>query len=56
MQDLNTATNTLNEMSDLGDGGTSLAFTDDPLDPQVLGKLPQKTGFAYIPVALSATV
>jgi hypothetical protein len=52
---LDTATNTATEMSDLATGGTPIAFTDDPSDPQLQAILPS-TGFAYIPVALSATV
>jgi hypothetical protein len=53
---VNTATNTASEITDLASGGTSVAFTDDPLDQQLLDDLPSDTGYAYIPVALSATV
>jgi hypothetical protein len=53
---LDTATNTASEMNDLATGGTPIAFTDDGSDSQLLNELPRSTGFAYIPVALSATV
>lgn len=53
---LDTATNTASEISDLAAGGTPIAFTDDPSDPQLVNELPKSTGFAYIPVAVSATV
>ena len=55
--DLNTATNTASEISDLATGNTPVAFTDDPWDAQLNGPLTSgSTTFAYIPVALSATV
>ncbi len=54
---LNTATNTASEIGDLASGGAPIAFTDDPWDPQLNNDLaPTKTAYAYIPVALSATV
>jgi len=54
---LNTATNTASEISDLVAGNTPIAFTDDPWDSQLNGALTSGSGsFAYIPVALSATV
>ncbi len=54
---LNTATNTASEISDLAAGNTPVAFTDDPWDTQLNSGLTSgTTKFAYIPVALSATV
>jgi len=54
---LDTATNTGSEINDLAAGNTPVAFTDDPWDTQLNGVLSSGTAkFAYIPVALSATV
>jgi hypothetical protein len=54
---LDTATNTQSEILDLASGNTPVAFTDDPWDSQLNSPLTSgKTTFAYIPVALSATV
>jgi hypothetical protein len=54
---LDTATNTANEVTDLSTGGTPIAFSDDPWDAQLNSPLTSgSASFAYIPVALSATV
>ena len=54
---LNTATNTQSEINDLATGNTPVAFTDDPWDTTLNQVLTSgKSKFAYIPVALSATV
>lgn len=54
---LNTATNTASEISDLVSGGTPVAFSDDPWDAQLNEGLTSGSAtYAYIPVALSATV
>ncbi|HVC70610.1 MAG TPA: hypothetical protein VNC61_10205 [Acidimicrobiales bacterium] len=52
---LDTATNTGSEIDDLAGGNTPIAFTDDPWDTQLDSALTSGK-FAYIPVALSATV
>jgi hypothetical protein len=54
---LDTATNTASEVTDLSTGGTPIAFSDDPWDSQLNNPLTSgSASFAYIPVALSATV
>ncbi len=54
---LDTATNSAALTSDLAQGGTQIAFTDDPSDPQLQAELAASgTTYDYIPVALSATV
>jgi hypothetical protein len=54
---LDTATNTQSEIQDLTSGGTPVAFSDDPWDAQLNGSLTSgSTKYAYVPVALSATV
>ena len=54
--DVNTATDTDQEVvKDFVNGGTQIAFTDEPQDPDQIAEL-AKVKYKYIPIAVSATV
>jgi hypothetical protein len=55
VSDVNTATDTDQVIQDFADGGTKIAFTDDPQDPDQASEL-SKLKYEYIPVSVSATV
>jgi hypothetical protein len=53
--DLNTATDTGTVTTDFNDGNIALGFVDNPADPTQEATLLGGRGFAYVPIAVSAT-
>ncbi len=53
--DVNTATDNDEVIKDFVNGGTQIAFTDDPQDPEQIRTSPT-VKYEYIPIAVSATV
>ena len=53
--DANTSTNTDQVVSDFASGTAPIVFTDDPSDPVQVADL-KGQGYAYVPIAVSATV